>query len=194
MDGQDEPLDREPADEVGNEHHRGGRKILKHNSMEQAIQNRQAGGRTMCGCSGPTPVRSKLTAAKAAVDAAVIARDQECGRAGKNCRRRMAELTGRWSDLTTALKNKALTDQSAKFDAKLREAEATLKVVPPVEVADPQVEGVTDVIAWTSRGIVIPTSADLKIVRILGLAAMPALAGLLFAFAMALRQPPLAEV
>jgi multidrug efflux pump subunit AcrA (membrane-fusion protein) len=140
----------------------------------------------------PTTAQS-VAAAQAALDAANLARSQECDRGTRTCRRRVVELAERRSEWMTALKHRALTDQAVALEAKMREAEASLKLLLPVAVADPQIEGAIQVIAWVSRGTVVPAPVDLKMVRILGLAAMPVLAGLLFAFAVALRQPLQAE-
>jgi hypothetical protein len=129
-----------------------------------------------------------VAAVQAAIALAILSRDQACGRAGRTCRRRETELTERQSELMKARKDMALTAQAAALDAKLGEAEGALKAVPPLAVADPQIEGAIDVIAWISRGVVVPAPADLKMFRILGLAAPLVLAGLFFPFAAALRQ------
>src|SRR5262245_49455694 len=41
-----------------------------------------------------------IAAAKSAVAQAITARDQECGKVGENCRKRIAELNARQSELT----------------------------------------------------------------------------------------------
>jgi hypothetical protein len=117
-----------------------------------------------------------------AVTAATVARDQECGRVGDNCRRRVAELAG-------VLQAKALTDRAATIDASIAALAAKLAGLPAVASADPQIESAVAVIAWLSRGLVTPSAADLEMVRLLGVAIIPILGGLLIAFAMGLAQP-----
>src|SRR5262249_2987636 len=45
----------------------------------------------------------KIASSKMAVAAAMVARDQECGKVGPNCRQRVAELNARQAELTAAL-------------------------------------------------------------------------------------------
>jgi hypothetical protein len=117
-----------------------------------------------------------------AVTAAAIARDQECGRVGDNCRRRVAELAA-------VLQAKALTDKAAEIDAKMAALSAKLDNTPALVTADPQTSGALAVITWISRGAVTPGTADIEMVRLLGVAMMPILGGLLIAFGMALVHP-----
>jgi hypothetical protein len=55
--------------------------------------------------------------------------------------------------------------------------------------ADPQTSGAVAVITWISRGAVTPGTADIEMVRLLGVAMMPILGGLLIASGMALVHP-----
>jgi hypothetical protein len=118
-----------------------------------------------------------------AVAAATVARDQECGRVGPNCRQRVAELA-------SALRDKALTDRAAELDGKIMALAAKLAGLPTVALADPQIEGAVAVIGWASRGTIAPSAADMEMVRLFGMALMPILGGLLIAFAMGLAPPP----
>jgi hypothetical protein len=117
-----------------------------------------------------------------AVTAAAIARDQECGRVGDNCRRRVAELAA-------MLQAKALTDKAAEIEARLVTLSAKLDNTPALVTADPQTSGAVAVITWISRGAITPRAADIEIVRLLGVAMMPILGGFLLAFGMALMRP-----
>jgi hypothetical protein len=117
-----------------------------------------------------------------AVTAAAIARDQECGRVGDNCRRRVAELAA-------VLQAKVLTDKAAEIEARVAMLSAKLDNTPALVTADPQTSGAVAVITWISRGTITPGAADIEIVRLLGVAMMPILGGLLIAFGMALMEP-----
>jgi hypothetical protein len=121
-------------------------------------------------------------ATEQAVVAATIARDQECGRVGDNCRRRVAELAA-------VLQAKALTDKAAEIDARVATLSRKLDNRPALASADPQISGAVAVITWMTRGAIAPAAADIEIIRLLGVATMPVLGGLLIAFAMALMQP-----
>ena len=113
------------------------------------------------------------------VTAATVARDQECGRVGENCRRRVAELA-------TALRYKALTDRAAEIDVEIATLTDKLVSLPTVTSADPQIDAAVAVIAWLSRGSFAPAASAIEMPRLLGVAAMPILGGLLIAFAMGL--------
>jgi hypothetical protein len=88
-----------------------------------------------------------------------------------------------------AQKDKATTDQAARLDQRLRKAQVALNALPVLGTADPQIEGAIDFIVWVSGAKIVPTPADLRMLRIFGLAVLPLLAGLFFPFAVALRQP-----
>jgi len=117
-----------------------------------------------------------------AVTAAAVARDQECGRVGDNCRRRVAEFAA-------VLQAKALTDKAAEIEARVAVLSATLDNTPALVSADPQTSSAVAVISWISRGAITPGAADIEMVRLLGVAMMPILGGLLIAFGMALVHP-----
>ena len=130
-----------------------------------------------------------VAAAQDAVALAIITRDQACSRVGRTCRRGEAELGARQSEVMLAEKDKATTDQAARLDQRLREAQVALNALPVLGSADPQIEGAIDFIVWVSGAKIVPTPADLRMLRIFGLAVLPLLAGLFFPFAVALRQP-----
>ena len=128
------------------------------------------------GLAGFTPTSAQ------AVTAAEIARNQECGRVGPNCRARVAELN-------TALRDRALTERAAELETAIATLSGKLERAPAINTADPQVESAVHMIAWASRGTITPAAGDVEMLRLLGVALMPILGGLLIAFAMGLAQP-----
>jgi hypothetical protein len=83
-------------------------------------------------------VAEGVAAAQRAVDEAIVARDQECGKVGENCRRRVAELAERHSELAKVHTNKAFTDQAASLDAKITGIEAEIRALGAIPThADP---------------------------------------------------------
>jgi hypothetical protein len=128
------------------------------------------------GLAGFTPTSTQ------AVTAAEIARNQECGRVGPNCRARVAELNA-------ALRDRALTEHAAELETAIATLSGKLDHTPAIKTADPQVESAVRMIAWASRGTITPSAGDVEMLRLLGVALMPILGGLLLAFAMALAQP-----
>jgi hypothetical protein len=117
-----------------------------------------------------------------AVAAAQIARDQECGRVGPNCRRRVVELN-------TVLRDKAAADRAAEIDARIAAQQASFNALPAVASADPQTEAARAAVRWISGGHLAASSEDIRMTRVLGIAAVLFMAGLLLAFGTALRQP-----
>jgi hypothetical protein len=128
------------------------------------------------GLAGFTPTSMQ------AVTAAEIARNQECGKVGPNCRARVAELNA-------ALRDRALTERAAELETAIATLSSKLERAPAIRIADPQVESVVHMIAWASRGTITPAIGDVEMLRLLGVAMMPILGGLLIAFAMGLAQP-----
>lgn len=119
---------------------------------------------------------------RSAVAAAQIARDQECGRVGPNCRQRVAELNA-------VLRDKAAVDRAAEIDARIAAQERALHALPALASADPQTEAARAAVMWLSGGHVTASSEDIRMTRVLGIAAVLFMAGLLLAFGAALRQP-----
>jgi Poxvirus D5 protein-like len=79
-----------------------------------------------------------VAAAKSAVASAEIARDQECGKIGENCRKRMADVSARQDELARAITKKALTDQATAINAKIAGIEKELSDLGTVPThADP---------------------------------------------------------
>ncbi|MBV8752747.1 MAG: hypothetical protein JO328_07800 [Hyphomicrobiales bacterium] len=117
-----------------------------------------------------------------AVAAAQIGRDQECGRVGPNCRQRVAELNA-------VLRDKAAADRAAEIDARIVTQEASLNALPALASPDPQTEAARAAVMWLSGGHVAASSEDIRMTRVLGIAAVLFMAGLLLAFGTALRQP-----
>jgi hypothetical protein len=119
---------------------------------------------------------------QSAVVAAEVARDQECGRVGPNCRQRVAELSA-------VLRDKAAAERAAEIDARITQAETTLNSLPILAAADPQTEAARAAVAWLSRGNLTASAEDIRMTRVLGIAAVLFMAGLLLALGTALRQP-----
>jgi hypothetical protein len=117
-----------------------------------------------------------------AVAAAQVARDQECGRVGPNCRQRVAELNA-------VLRDKAAADRASEIDARIAAQEASLNALPALASADPQTEAARAAVTWLSGGHLAASSEDIRMTRVLGIAAVLFMAGLLLAFGTALRQP-----
>ena len=122
-----------------------------------------------------------IPADRSAVAAAQTARDQECGRVGPNCRQRVAELNA-------VLRDKAAADRAGEIDGRIAAQEAALNALPALASADPQTEAARAAVMWLSGGHVTATSEDIRMTRVLGIAAVLFMAGLLLAFGTALRQ------
>jgi hypothetical protein len=71
-------------------------------------------------------------------------------------------------------------------DAGLRNAEARLAALPAITTGDPQAAMAADILAWASAGHVSLTPHDIHRLRITGLTIIPALAGIIFMFAVML--------
>jgi hypothetical protein len=123
-----------------------------------------------------------LPADESGVAAAERARDQECGRVGPNCRQRVAELNA-------VLRDKAAAERAADIDARIAEEEAALSALPALASTDPQTEAARAAIMWLSGGHVSASAEDIRMSRVVGIAAVLFMAGLLLAFGTALRQP-----
>ena len=107
---------------------------------------------TLARASRPTPA---ITLAQAALADAMAARDRECkGGVGKFCREREA---------TVAERRQAV-------DAAMHSVEQT---------ADPQTDAAVRIVAWLSRGMLQPTSNDFAMLRLILLALLPQIGGIL---------------
>jgi len=71
-------------------------------------------------------------------------------------------------------------------DAGLRNAEARLAALPAITTGDPQAAMAADILVWASAGYVSLTPHDIHRLRITGLTIIPALAGIIFMFAVML--------
>jgi hypothetical protein len=93
--------------------------------------------------------------AQAALNDAMASRDRECkGGVGKFCREREA----------------AVADRRQVLDVALRSVEQT---------ADPQTEAAIRIVAWVSRGALQPTGDDFAMLRLVLLALLPQIGGIL---------------
>jgi hypothetical protein len=107
---------------------------------------------TLARASRATPA---VTTAQAALNDAMTARDRECkGGVGKFCRERET----------------AVTERRQAVDVAMRAVEQT---------ADPQTEAAIRIVAWTSLGTLRPTADDFVMLRLVLLALLPQIGGIL---------------
>jgi hypothetical protein len=107
---------------------------------------------TMARASRVTPA---VTAAQAALADVTAARDRECkGGVGKFCREREA----------------AVTERRQALDAAMLTVEHS---------ADPQTEAASRIVAWLSFGTMCPTGNDIAMLRLILLALLPQIGGVL---------------
>jgi hypothetical protein len=107
---------------------------------------------TLVRASRATPA---VTTAQAALNDAMMARDRECkGGVGKFCRERET----------------AVTERRQAVDVAMRSVEQT---------ADPQTEAAIRIVAWTSLGTLRPTADDFAMLRLILLALLPQIGGIL---------------
>jgi len=107
---------------------------------------------TLARASRVTPA---VTVAEAALADAMAARDRECkGGVGKFCREREAAVAERRRTLDAAM-------------------------APVGQVADPQTDAVIRLVAWISRGTLWPAPEDFAMIRLLQLALLPQIGGIL---------------
>jgi len=96
-----------------------------------------------------------VTTAQAALSDAMAARDRECkGGVGKFCRERET----------------AVTERRQAVDMAMRAVEQT---------ADPQTEAAIRIVAWTSLGTLRPAADDFAMLRLVLLALLPQIGGVL---------------
>jgi hypothetical protein len=107
---------------------------------------------TLARASRTTPA---VAVAQAALGDAMAARDRECkGGVGKFCREREA----------------AVAERRQAVDTAMHSVEQT---------ADPQTDAAIRVVAWVSRGVLQPTSNDFAMLRLVLLALLPQIGGIL---------------
>ena len=107
---------------------------------------------TLSRASRPTPA---VHAAQATLDDAIAARDRECkGGVGKFCRERETTVNERRQALDVAMHSVAKT-------------------------ADPQTDAAIRIVAWVSRGALQPTDNDFAMLRLVLLALLPQIGGIL---------------
>jgi hypothetical protein len=96
-----------------------------------------------------------VQAAQAALADVSAARDRECkSGVGKVCRER----------------EEAVTDRRRALDTAMHDLEQT---------ADPQTEAASRIVAWISHGLLTPTDADSAMLRLILLALLPQIGGIL---------------
>jgi len=107
---------------------------------------------TLSRASRPTPA---VQTAQATLDDAIAARDRECkGGVGKFCRERETTVNDRRQALDVAMHSVAKT-------------------------ADPQTDAAIRIVAWVSRGTLQPTDNDFAMLRLVLLALLPQIGGIL---------------
>jgi hypothetical protein len=86
-----------------------------------------------------TPVTSEqITDAQKAVSEAVTARDQECGKVGENCRKRVADLNELEQALSHLQSNKSIGDHATDLDGQISALEKQISALgPPPLMQDP---------------------------------------------------------
>jgi hypothetical protein len=100
-------------------------------------------------------VTPAVETAKAALTDAMTSRDRECsGGVGRYCREREA----------------AVSERRQALDVAMHSVEQT---------ADPQTEAAIRIVAWVSRGLVTPTGDDFAMLRLILLALLPQIGGIL---------------
>jgi len=100
-------------------------------------------------------VTPAVTAAQSALSDAMSARDRECGHGlGKFCREREAAVAERRQILDAAM-------------------------VPVRQTADPQLDAAIKIVAWVSFGMLRPSGDDFAMLRLVLLALLPQLGGIL---------------
>lgn len=100
-------------------------------------------------------VTPAVTAAQAALSDAMTSRDRECvGGVGKNCRQR----------------EEAVVERRKGLDIAMKSVEQT---------ADPQTEAAIKIVAWVSFGMLKPTGDDFGMLRLILLALLPQIGGIL---------------
>jgi hypothetical protein len=100
-------------------------------------------------------VTAAVATAKAALDDAMTARDRECkGGVGKFCREREA----------------AVVDRRQALDQAVHSVEQT---------ADPQMDAAIRIVTWISHGLLRPTGDDFAMLRLVLLAMLPQIGGIL---------------
>ncbi|WP_234686114.1 hypothetical protein [Bradyrhizobium monzae] len=110
-------------------------------------------------------VTTAVSTAQAALSDPMAARDRECrGGVGKFCREREAAVTERRRALDGEIELVSLS-------------------------ADPQAHATIQLIAWTSHGMLRPASEDFAMVRLILMALLPHIAGMLLMVARSANMP-----
>jgi hypothetical protein len=116
-----------------------------------------------------TPVTSgQIADAQKAVDDAVTARDQECGKVGDNCRKRVAELSDRQDKLSGLQSNKSIGDHAVDLDRGISTLEGRISALGPAPLEqDPTAAR----IAMLTLGMLSPDAISKGLPILLSLAA-----------------------
>lgn len=119
--------------------------IQKANSLKLAISEGEESRRALPPFKWTT--QEMVSTAAKAVDLAIAARDQECGKVGDICRARVAQLSNRQSELADISANRATTERAQYLDDNIRSTRiqlAGLGTVP--ESTDQQASRIASVL------------------------------------------------
>jgi hypothetical protein len=110
-------------------------------------------------------VTPAVTAAQSALSDAMSARDRECGQGvGKFCREREAAVAERRQILDAAM-------------------------LPARQTADPQMDAAVKIVAWVSNGMLRPSGDDFAMLRLVLLALLPQIGGILLMVSQSATRP-----
>jgi hypothetical protein len=99
-------------------------------SLSRELEERRTERTGLAAFTPTTP--AEIASAQHAVDEAVTARDQECGKVGDNCRKRVAELGDRELTLARLQSSKSIGDRATELDTKIGEIEDQLRALGPL--------------------------------------------------------------
>jgi hypothetical protein len=115
--------------------------------------------------------------------------DRDAWNDTKGCTRLTTDGVRACAPILPTLQALSVAQHRDAVDAQLRVAEASLASASTVVAVDPQAQTVAEIVAWITVGLMKPSPADIARLRVLGLVAMPSLAGLVLSLAFALAAP-----
>jgi hypothetical protein len=115
--------------------------------------------------------------------------DRDAWNDTKGCTRLTTDGVRACAPILPTLQALSVAQHRDVVDAQLRAAEASLASASTVVAVDPQAEILAEIVAWITAGLMKPSSADIARLRVLGLVAMPSLAGLVLSLAFAVAAP-----
>jgi hypothetical protein len=115
--------------------------------------------------------------------------DRDAWNDTKGCTRLTTDGVRACAPILPTLQALSVAQHRDAVDEQLRVAEASLASASTVVAVDPQAETVAEIVAWITAGLMKPSPADIARLRVLGLVAIPSLAGLVLSLAFALAAP-----